>query len=213
MTRIVIVTAVRLLSDLIQVACKDQSDLTVVGCVSDKAEALAFKNRYDVMLMSHDVADALYLVQSFGRNPASPAVVVINLPNVEPLILRYLEAGAAGCIREQDSSTDLVQAIRRAATRQVALTADLFPMVMKRVSTLSNQERASNAHTVPGDKNLTHREREILHLIAQGYGNREIAQHLTIELGTAKNHVHNILDKLEVKSRRDAAVYYSLGLV
>jgi two-component system nitrate/nitrite response regulator NarL len=52
-----------------------------------------------------------------------------------------------------------------------------------------------------------------LGLISEGYGNREIAQHLTIELGTAKNHVHNILEKLSVKTRRDAAIYYTLGLV
>jgi two-component system, NarL family, nitrate/nitrite response regulator NarL len=214
MTRVLIVTTVRLLSDLIQVACKNQPDLTVVGCVDTKAQALTYQNRCDVILVSHDVEDALTLVQTFGRSTNSPAMVVMGLPNVEPLILRYLEAGAAGCIREQDSSEQLVQAIRLASARQIALTADLFPIVLKRVSALANRERESNPTTPStNEKNLTHREREILHLIAQGYGNREIAQELTIELGTAKNHVHNILDKLNVKTRRDAAVYYSLGLV
>lgn len=214
MPRVLIVTTVRLLSDLIQVACKNQPNLTVVGCVNDKTQALAYGNRCDVMLVSHDVQDALAIVQTYGRAASLPAVVILGLPNVEPLILRYLEAGAAGCIREQDSSEELVQAIHLAAARQVALKADLFPLILKRVSTLANKQREANSVFTPAqDKNLTLREREILQLIVQGYGNREIAQHLTIELGTAKNHVHNILDKLNVKTRRDAAVYFSLGLV
>jgi len=138
----------------------------------------------------------------------------MGLPNIEPLILRYLEAGAAGCIREQDSTDELVRAIRLAAARQVALSADLFPVVLKRVSSLANQQREWSTTNEPmNEKNLTRREREILQLLVQGYGNREIARQLTIELGTAKNHVHNILDKLNVKTRRDAAVYYALGLV
>jgi DNA-binding NarL/FixJ family response regulator len=212
MINVLIVTTTRFMSDLIQMACKNQPDLTVVGCVMEKALALANKNRCDVMLISYDVPDALELITSVGHRSV-PATVVIGLPNLEPLILRYLEAGAAGCIRDQDSSAELVRTIRLAAARKSALTADLYPLVLKRVSALANRQRSSDTVEKENDKNLTRREREILQLISQGHGNREIAEQLTIEVGTAKNHVHNILDKLNVKSRRDAAVYYSLGLI
>lgn len=214
MIRVLIVTPVRLMSDLIQDMCKNQPDLTVVGSVTDQAQAMAYRNRCDVILLSYELENALSLVQTLRRTISPPAVLVIGLPNVEPVIMRYLEAGAAGCIRDRDSSEELVQAIRLAAARQVALAADLFPLVLKRVAALAHERRSSDG--VPEaatEKNLTTREREILQLIAQGYGNREIARHLTIELGTAKNHVHNILGKLNVKTRRDAAVYYSLGLL
>ena len=214
MIRVLVVTPVRLLSDLIQVACKNQPDIRVVGCVSEKAQALGYQNDCDVMLVSHAVEDVLTLIQTYGRSTTTPAILVMGLPNIEPLILRYLEAGAAGCIREQDSTDELVRAIRLAAARQVALSADLFPVVLKRVSSLANQQREWSTTNEPtNEKNLTRREREILQLLVQRYGNREIARQLTIELGTAKNHVHNILDKLNVKTRRDAAVYYALGLV
>jgi DNA-binding NarL/FixJ family response regulator len=212
MTNVLIVTTTRFMSDLIQMACKNQPDLAVVACVNDKAQALANKNRCDVMLVSYDVPDALELIASVGHR-GLPATVVIGLPNLEPLILRYLEAGASGCIRNEDSSEELVRTIRLAAARQNALTADLYPLVLKRVSVLANQQRVGNAPEIGTDKTLTRREREILELISKGRNNREIARELTIELGTAKNHVHNILDKLNLKSRRDAAVYYSLGLV
>lgn len=216
MTRVLIVTPVRLMGDLLQVVCCSQADLSVVGCVSDKAQALANKDRCDVMLVSHSLENngAFSLLQYANKPARFPAIVIIGLPNVEPLILRYLEAGATGCVREQDSSEDLVRAIRLAAARHVALNAELVPVVLKRVSTLAMQQREASSDGRPwNDKNLTTREREILQLIARGYGNREIAQQLTIALGTAKNHVHNILDKLSVKTRRDAAIYYTLSLV
>src|SRR6266536_3331028 len=134
MIRVLVVTPIRLLSDLIQVACKNQPDLRVIGCVSQKADTIPYQTQCDVILVSHAVEDIFSLIQIYGRRSGSPAVLVIGLPNIEPLILRYLEAGAAGCIREQDSSEELVRAIRLAAARQIALTADLIPLVLKRVS-------------------------------------------------------------------------------
>lgn len=212
--RVLVVTPVRLMGDLIESICKNQADLAVVGTVTDKAQALAYQKRCDVVVLSHELPDALSLVQMMRHTMSGPAALVVGLPNVEPLIMRYLEAGAAGCIRDQDSSEQLVQAIRLAAARQVMLTGDLAALVLKRVSALAHEQRVPDALAAETqDKNLTSREREILNLISQGYGNREIAHELTIELGTAKNHVHNILGKLNVKTRRDAAIYYSLGLV
>lgn len=214
MIRLVIATPVRLMSDLIQVACRNQPDIRIVGCAADKTMALALRDQCDVLLVSHAMEDALALTQTIGKSMSGPALVMVGVPNVEPLIMRYLEAGASGCVREQDSSEELVRAIRLAAGRQAALHADLFPMILKRVSALASQQRRADPRLAPAnDKNLTAREREILGLIAAGYGNREIARQLTIELGTAKNHVHNILDKLNVKTRADAAIYFNLGLV
>lgn len=212
MIKVLIVTTTRLMSDLIETACKTQPDLVCIGCVANKAQALAQRDRCDVMLVDYDVPNALELVASIGHG-RRPATVVLGLPNVEPLILRFLEAGAAGCIREQDSGDELGHSIRRAAASQNALTADLYPLVLKRVSSLATWQQNPDMDQTGQGKNLTRREREILELISKGHNNREIARQLTIELGTTKNHVHNILDKLKVKSRRDAAVYYSLGLV
>jgi DNA-binding NarL/FixJ family response regulator len=197
----------------VQGICNNQSDLQIAASVATKMQALALANQCDVILVSHGWEDALDLVQAIGKAPGGPGVVVMGLPNIEALILRYLESGAAGCVREQDSLEQLVKAIRLAAAREAALTADMVPMLLRRVTTLANRRQLAERETgVKGDRNLTPREREILRLIAEGYGNREIARELTIELGTAKNHVHNILDKLKVKTRQDAAVCYALGM-
>lgn len=209
MIRFFVVTNVRLLSDLIQAVCANQPDLEMVGTLTGKTEALQRARECDVILLSHDVKDALSLTQMLGWG-ARPAVIAINVPNIEPLILRYIEAGALGCIREQDSAHELVAAIRLAAAHQVALNPELYPLILNRVSDLAKQQRS--ARQSQDNKTLTHREREILQLVAQGYANRAIACQLTIQVGTTKNHVHNILDKLNVKTRRDAAVYHALGL-
>jgi len=202
------------MSDLIQKICADQPDVRVIGSVSTKQEALARRDSCDVVLVSAALADngALETIRACQRQPGSPAVVIIGAPDAQPLLLRYLESGASGCIRDRDSVEELVRAIRMAAARQIALAPDMFNVVVQRVTDLA-RECAGRETGIPGDKNLTRREKEILGLIAQGYRNREIARSLTIELGTTKNHVHNILDKLNVKSRQDAAVYYDLGFV
>jgi len=108
---------------------------------------------------------------------------------------------------------ELVQAIHMVAGHEVALPPTFAALVMERVADL-----AALCHQLGGqldrsfnERALTRREREILKLMAKGYGNREIAEQLTIQLGTAKNHVHNILDKLCVSSRRDAAACWSLA--
>ncbi len=215
MIRVLIVTPVRLMSDLIQTLCSAEPDFQVVGSVSTEQQVHQLTREYEVMVVSAALPDggALNLVRAANHLPNSPAVVVVGLPDVESVLVRYLEAGAAGCVCAQDSSQELMRVIRMAAGRQVALTHDLFHAVLKRVATLAEQYRSASADPAGFERNLTHRERQILHLIAQGYGNREIARSLTIELGTTKNHVHNILDKLKLKNRQDAALYYSLGLV
>lgn len=213
MIRVLLVTPTRLMSDLIRAVCQNERDYSIVGSVSGTKEALEFARRCDVMVVGAGLPnqDILSLVTMLGREATNPAVVVVGLPDSPALILRFLEAGAAGCVRGQDSAAQMVTSIRLAAARQVTLAADLHPVVIERVSALA-RFKADKCGVCNHTKELTRREREILELIAQGYDNRAIAQRLTIEIGTTKNHVHNILDKLNVKSRRDAALVSTLGL-
>jgi DNA-binding NarL/FixJ family response regulator len=204
------------LTDLIQAVCKTEPEIKIVGAVASPAQANQRLGQFDVAVVSAAAPDnhALTLLRTWSRLDQPPPVVVIGLPESEALVLRYLEAGAAGCIRNQDSAQGLVHAIRAASKRQVALSQDLLGAVMRRVVALADECRAGERlSTRDFEEDLTRRELQVLGLIARGYGNREIAAELTIELGTAKNHVHNILDKLKVKNRKDAAVYLSLGLI
>jgi DNA-binding NarL/FixJ family response regulator len=155
---------------------------------------------------------ALRLTKWFDKAINAPRVIIVGISDNE-LVLRYLEAGAAGCVRSADDVAELLQAIRLVARQELALPPSLIAIVAERVAELADTCRKLGGQLDRSfnQRSLTRREREILRLMAEGYGNREIAQQLSIELGTTKNHVHNILDKLSVNSRKDAAACWSLA--
>jgi two-component system, NarL family, nitrate/nitrite response regulator NarL len=214
MIRVLVVTPTRLISDLIRAVCDKESQLKIVGAVRGPKEAMEHKENCDVMVVGTGLShqEILSLVTTLGQNSNNPPVVVVGLADSPALVVRFLEAGAASCVREQDSASQLVTSIRLAAVRQTVLASDLCPVVIERISSLA-QTSIGSQNVLNQTKRLTRREREILKLIAEGFGNRAIARHLTIELGTTKNHVHNILDKLNVKSRKEAAIISTLGLI
>jgi DNA-binding NarL/FixJ family response regulator len=212
MIRLLIVAPNRLECDLLRAVCRTEPDFRVIGTLSDTAQAAPYRERCDVVLVSHgsEPAHVTDLIRAMRGATPGPSLVVTGLPDEPQLLEYYREAGASGCIHIHDSSAELVRALRLAAQSQTRVPADKnlsVPVKSARISDGLTEGVRSNG------RSLTNREREILELIARGYGSREIAQELTIQLGTAKNHVHNILDKLSVKTRRDAALYYSLDLI
>jgi DNA-binding NarL/FixJ family response regulator len=155
---------------------------------------------------------AYELTRIVAKNNSSPKVLIIGLAESREAIIRYIEAGAAGYVHRQDSVDRLLANIRAAYNDEAIVSPGIAAAIMARLAQL-----ASSAMTAPlrqelaDTSELTRREREVLNLIKQNYSNREIANYLTIEVGTVKNHVHNILDKLSVNSRRDAAIYGSIA--
>lgn len=213
MIRILVLSPTRLMNDLIRAVCENAPGFTVVGTTNEKKFALQVKDKCDVIVVGAGLAnhEILSLVITLARDPRNPPVVVVGLVDSPALVIRFLEAGAASCVREQDSVLQMVTNIRLAAARQTVLASDLYSAVIERVNRLA-QARGAKHREGTETKGLTRREREILDLVAQGYDNRAIAHRLTIELGTTKNHVHNILCKLNVKSRQDAALVATLEL-
>jgi len=214
MINIYSVTPNRLVCDLLQTVLSTDAEINVVGCTTDEGDLLQQDADLDVALVHADLQNdgALKLTRHLNKTPDGPRVIVLGVANEEQ-VLRYLEAGASGCVRNAADVDELVQAIRMVADREVALPPTFAALVMERVADLAAlcQQLGGQLDRSFNQRALTRREREILKLMAKGYGNREIAEQLTIQLGTAKNHVHNILDKLCVSSRRDAAACWSLA--
>jgi len=214
MIQIFSVTPNRLVCDLLKTVLSHDAEIHVVGCSTDEADLLRQNDQIDVALVHAALQNegALKLIRHLNKTPNGPRVVVVGVSE-EDQVLRYLEAGASGCVRNAADVNELVQAIRMVASREVALPPTFTALVMARVAELAAvcQQLGGQLDRSFNQRALTRREREILRLMAKGYGNREIAEHLTIQIGTAKNHVHNILDKLCVSSRRDAAACWSLA--
>lgn len=138
-----------------------------------------------------------------SQHPASH-IVVVELQPKSDLILDCIEAGAHGYALQGASSAEIVQTIeqvyRGVAQCPPEITAKLFERLAQAKPTTQN--RAPSSREKPP---LTQRELEVLHHVARGCSDREISTELVIEVRTVKHHVHNLLRKLQVKCRWQAA--------
>ena len=213
MIRIFVVDRLRLLCDVLATALAGQPDFDVAGHALDIETAAAHlaAEPCDVLLLSANLPDgaALHLTERLRHERPDLRIIVFGLVESQPVIMRYIEAGVAGYALADESFTDLVDHIAAVRNQQALLAPEVAAELMDRIADLS--DKLSNVGIRPGHyEELTEREREILGLVAQGLSNQEIAERLVIGLGTVKNHVHNIFEKLHVNNRQDAAIYLSL---
>ena len=124
-------------------------------------------------------------------------------------MLDYIEAGATGYVLKESSLDDLLTAIRVAYSGKATVSPDIAAALIQRVSEFA-QAFAQARVAPPESVSLTTREFEVLELLSHGLSNQEIAQQLFIEVGTVKNHVHSILNKLGVTNRENATNLMSI---
>ncbi|MFD1393640.1 response regulator [Lacticaseibacillus jixianensis] len=186
-----------------------QPDLQVVGEAADGQEGLdkALALRPDVILMDL-VMPNMDGIESTKRIMAAwPEARIIILTSFidDEKVYPAIEAGAASYILKTATAEEIAAAIRKTAAGDSALDPQVTTKMMNRLTKKAQPELADE---------LTNREREVLMLIAQGKSNQEIADELFITLKTVKTHVSNILAKLEVEDRTQAAIYaFKHGLV
>ncbi len=180
-----------------------QPDLQVTGEAASGKEAiqLAAELIPDVVLMDlnmpgMDGVEATRLVRQ-----ASPRtqVVVLTSYHSDEYIFPALRAGALSYLLKDAPLDDVAAAVRRAAAGE----ATLHPQVAARIV----QEMHTSSAATPAHLQLTNRELDVLRLIAGGLANNEIAEKLVISENTVKGHVSNILSKLHLADRTQAAVY------
>ena len=186
----------------------------VLGTASHRVDILARArdDSPDIVLIDATMTDAANIVRDVRQHAKAVKVVVITVGETETEITQLAEAGVAGYVLPDGSLEDLLIAIQSAARGELYCPPRVAFSLLRRVGALAatlSQELAAETHS-PFDA-LTRREREILGLVDEGMSNKEIARHLGIELATAKNHVHNILDKLHVHRRINASTWYRRG--
>ena len=181
-----------------------QPDISVVAQASSGEEAVRLAQEHipDVVLMDlvmpgMDGVEATRKVKN-----ASPRTQIIILTSFhqDEHIFPALQAGAISYLLKDVKAAELLEAIRRAAQGEATLHPKIAARVIKTFRDLENEE--ASPFTA-----LTEREMEVLKLIAKGYSNEQIAEQLVISLGTVKGHVSNILSKLHLVDRTQAAVY------
>lgn len=194
----------------------NEPDIKIVGCATEAQEALEqLKDcSCDVVVLNISASgpEGLNIVRELNRQYPQLKIIVMGLATIPELILQYFQAGVAGYADQGDTVAELLKKIRCAAEGEALIAPRIAGAVVSRLAELAKFVTASYAYV--RDKNcvttqyneLTRREHQILALIEKGFSNQEIAEQLTIELGTVKNHVHNILRKLNVESRRHAVL-------
>jgi DNA-binding NarL/FixJ family response regulator len=191
-----------------------EPDVTVVGEAADGVEAVAAARRLrpDVTLMDVRMPRMDGIAATRGLladGPAPTRVVVLTTFDVDAHVYDALRAGASGFLLKNAPPEELVQAIRVVA----AGGALLDPAVTRRV--IEEFARRPAPGPVPAEVGrLTDRELEVLHLVAQGLSNAEIASSLVVSEATVKTHVARMLTKLGLRDRVQAVVFaYERGLV
>jgi len=123
-------------------------------------------------------------------------IVALAVPEDERQVMALAEMGVLGFLERDASLDELVAGITNAARNQATLSPRIATALLHHLSARANGEP-------PYVSQLTVRERQVVELIAEGLTNKEIAAELCIEVATVKNHVHNILEKLEVSRRSE----------
>ena len=182
-----------------------QDDITVVGEAQDGRQALELVRQLapDVVLMDLVMPHMDGITATQQVRALSPATKVIALTSFseDDKVFPAIQAGAASYLLKDVTPDDLVEAIRAVQHGEARLHPDIARKLMQQVSQMHNASRSSSVDE------LTEREQEVLRLVARGRSNREIAQELFISEKTVKSHVSNILGKLHLANRTQAARY------
>ncbi len=214
MIRLLIVHRTRMECELFSAVLRNERDVQVVGYAYSSEEALEEIEKQNCNLVLVHFAlpnnDALHLASALYQAESDVKVVVAGVVDSSALIVRCAEEGVAGFVLEEDSLADLVKKLRAVHEGTAIVSPNVASALMDRVAEL---KRLSNElyglNLCQADDlfaQLTPREWDVLHLVVRGYNNQQIASELVIEKGTAKNHIHSILSKLDVHTRGQAAL-------
>jgi two-component system, NarL family, response regulator LiaR len=181
-----------------------QPDIAVIGEVSSGEEALrlAAEQVPDVVLMDLIMPgmDGVETTRNLKQISPGSQVVILTSYHDDEHIFPAIRAGALSYLLKDVGTADLADAVRKAARGEAVMHPNVAARVMKEL-----RERSQPGALTPSM--LSERELEVLRNIAAGYSNAEIAERLVISEHTVKRHVSNILSKLHLADRTQAAVY------
>lgn len=206
MIRVLIVEEISIVSQCLQRVLESESDIRVLATATDVDEAASYMGAVDIALINRNLprngASALLRLAQEENLPVK--VVITAVPDSEEEVLRHIEQGASGYVGQTGTLEQILTTIRSVHADEAILPPRIAAALMARFASLTHN-RGTVATGPEALDSLTSREMEVLELIRRGMSNSEIANELIIEVGTVKNHVHSILKKLEVPSRRAAA--------
>jgi len=186
----------------------EQGGIVVIGAAASGRKAIeqVKELRPDVALIDIGMPakDGIEVTQVLHRDAPEVKVIILGMCDLAAEILTSIEAGAAGYVLKEASFDTLVSTMRAVHRGESFSSPRVTASLFSRIAELAGERMLK----IPlSSVKLTPREVEIINKIAEGLSNKEIAQHLFIEAQTVKNHIHNILDKLQLHNRLEAVEY------
>jgi two-component system nitrate/nitrite response regulator NarL len=200
MTDVVVIGRVRVHRESLAAALDRAASVSVVGETATLNEGLPRLRgckHPTVALLDCPALDDLVLAAPLATEPEAK-LLAVGVPEDEGAA--WIEAGASGVVPPDGSLRDVIVALGKVADDELAASPRVAARLAKRVRHLA----AVSADSIP-EEGLTSRESEVLDLLAAGLSNKQIAWRLSIQQQTVKNHVHNVLVKLGVSGRAEAA--------
>lgn len=188
-----------------------EDDMSVVGQASGAGQAVqaAVELQPDVVVLDIYFPDGsgIDACREITRRLPCTRVLVLSASEDDSDLVEAIRAGATGYLLKDIAPDQLARSIRATALGQPQVSPALAPTLMGELSAVVRGTPAR----VEAATDLTDREREVLGLVARGWSNRKVAAELFIAENTVKNHVRNILDKLHLGSRTEAAMFAVRG--
>jgi two-component system NarL family response regulator len=192
----------------LQMVLEQEDDIDVVGEAGDGAEAVekAAETMPDIVLMDVRMPKRGGIDSCTAIKDAVPSckIIMLTISDEEADLYDAIKAGASGYLLKEISIEEVAAAIRAVNEGQSLISPSMASKLLSEFATMI--KRTDDRQQVPTPR-LTDREMEVLKLVAKGMNNRDIAKQLFISENTVKNHIRNILEKLQLHSRMEAVVY------
>ena len=193
----------------LEMVLEEEPDIELVGQASDGAEAVekAAESLPDVVLMDIRMPRSSGIEACRAMKEAAPSakIVILTISDEEEDLFEAIRAGASGYLLKDIPLDEVADAVRAVYGGQSLINPSMAGKLLTEFATLARRDDEERPQEVPAPR-LTEREMQVLKLVARGMNNRDIAKELFISENTVKNHVRNILEKLQIHSRMEAVM-------
>ena len=194
----------------LEIVLVTEPDIEVVGQAGDGTEAVekAAETVPDVVLMDVRMprSSGIQACRAIKDVAPSAKIIILTMSDEEEDLFEAIRAGASGYLLKDIPLDEVSDAVRAVHGGQSLISPSMAGKLLTELAALARREEVSGPpQQVPAPK-LTDREMQVLKLIARGMNNRDIAKELFISENTVKNHVRNILEKLQIHSRMEAVM-------
>lgn len=184
-----------------------RADMEVVGEASEGNEAirLAQSTAPHVVIMDLSMPhgkDGLLTTGELKKMMPDVAILILTMHDDEEYLFRTIQAGASGFVLKSSPHEELIAAIHCVASGQAYLNPSATKRLMKEYL-----EKMKRGEQLNDYESLSDREKEVLSYIARGYGNKEIADQLTVSVKTVEAHKSNLMEKLQLRTRPELVKY------